>query len=181
MQKNSDLTHCDDEGLMQRIKKYDDQHAFEILLNRHSKQWFHFTMRMIHNEAIAEELMQELCLKIWNNRHKWEAKAKVNTWVYKMIYHACLDHLKSIKNKPCLPLDEQHLSALSDSSLELNATIEKIKESLNTLQIDHKALFVLHYYHSFSQVELSDMFGLSKSAIESLFFRIRKKLKETLS
>jgi len=180
MQEKADLAKIDDETLMQRVKQFDDRAAFEIFIKRHYQQWFYFAMRMITNEAIAEELIQETCFKIWDKRQTWQHRAKVNTWVYKMIYHICLDHLKSNQHKHFVALKDESSQQPMLEQIEHEEVVERLKNALNELSVDQKAIFILHYYHNFRQPELSNMFQLSKSAIESLLFRVRKKLREQL-
>lgn len=179
--------HVIDDQLMQRVKHHDDEGAYTELVTRHYKKWTAFAMRMVRQQSVAQELVQETCLKIWDKRKSWQPDAKWSTWAYTIVYRCCLDFLKSKNNRLTLSYDENLSTtdnglaeAVDLKNIENDELIIKIKQALDTLPAEHRALFILHYYHHLKQEELSELFHLSTSAIESILFRTRKKLREIL-
>lgn len=181
------MQKLEDADLMHQIKKYDDEAAFAQLLKRYYPSWMHFAVRMLSNEAVAEDMVQETCIKIWNSRHEWKSTAKVNTWVYTLLYRNCIDALRKQKVRTAETYDERthdHLTTNSAPTLtekiENEEMIALLKQGFLKLTADEKAIFILHYYHNLKQDELCDIFKQSSSAIESTLYRARKKLKAWL-
>ncbi len=179
------MQKLEDAELMHQIKKYDDQPAFAQLLKRHYQSWLHFAVRMLDNQTIAEDMVQETCIKIWNSRHEWKPSAKVNTWAYTLLYRHCIDALRSQKVRAAEIYDDSLHSSMNSThslteKLEDEEMIQQLKRGFSKLSIDEKAIFVLHYYHNMKQDELCEIFKQSSSAIESSLYRARKKLKAWL-
>ncbi|MCS5708436.1 RNA polymerase sigma factor [Candidatus Berkiella cookevillensis] len=177
------MQKSEDAELMHQVKEHDDQSAFAQLLKRHYQSWLYFAVRMLDNQAIAEDMVQEICIKIWNSRHEWKPSAKVNTWVYTLLYRHCIDALRSQKIRTTETYDDSLHRSVDGTPLSLIEKLEneeilqQLKRGFSRLSTDEKAIFVLHYYHNMKQDELCEIFKQSSSAIESSLYRARKKLK----
>src|SRR5205807_4062675 len=87
-----------DAELMLRVKEGDGA-SFGLLLNKHRSSVFHFLNRMIQNRAVAEELAQEVFLRVYRSRNTYEPTAKFTTWLFRIATHLALNWLRDGKNE----------------------------------------------------------------------------------
>src|ERR1044072_8756084 len=87
-----------DAELMLRVKEGDGA-SFGVLLEKHRSSVVHFLYRMVQNSAVAEELAQEVFLRVYRSRATHETKAKLTTWLYRMATNLALNALRDNKNE----------------------------------------------------------------------------------
>src|ERR1043166_2521295 len=87
-----------DAELMLRVKEGDGA-SFGVLLDKHRSPVVHFLFRMIQNHAVAEELAQEVFLRVYRSRATYEATAKFTTWLFRIATHLALNWLRDRKNE----------------------------------------------------------------------------------
>src|SRR5262249_52431121 len=86
-----------DAELMLRVKEGDGA-SFGVLLDKHRSSVVHFLYRMVQNHAVAEELAQEVFLRVYRSRDTYEATAKFTTWLFRIATHLALNSLRDGKN-----------------------------------------------------------------------------------
>ncbi len=86
-----------DAELMLRVKGGDDA-SFGVLLEKHRNPVIHFLYRMVQNQAVAEELAQEVFLRVYRSRASYEPTAKFTTWLFRIATHLALNSLRDGKN-----------------------------------------------------------------------------------
>src|SRR4249919_1411396 len=87
-----------DAQLMLRVREGDDT-SFALLLERHRVPVVHFLYRMVQNQAVAEELAQEVFLRVYRSRSTYEPTAKFTTWLFRIATHLALNALRDGKNE----------------------------------------------------------------------------------
>src|ERR1700729_4513938 len=87
-----------DAELMLRVKGGDDA-SFGVLLEKHRLPVIHFLYRMVQNQAVAEELAQEVFLRVYRSRGSYEPTAKFTTWLFRIATHLALNSLRDGKNR----------------------------------------------------------------------------------
>src|SRR5476651_124734 len=87
-----------DAELMLRVQQGDGA-SFGVLLGKHRSSVVHFLYRMIQNQAVAEELAQEVFLRVYRSRSTYEATAKFTTWLFRIATHLALNSLRDGKNE----------------------------------------------------------------------------------
>src|SRR6201998_2749536 len=87
-----------DAELMLRVKEGDGA-SFGVLLDKHRSSVVHFLYRMIQNHAVAEELAQEVFLRVYRSRSTYEPTAKFTTWLFRIATHLALNALRDGKNQ----------------------------------------------------------------------------------
>jgi RNA polymerase sigma-70 factor (ECF subfamily) len=183
-----------DEELMARIAR-SDARAFEVLIRRHQRRILNLIYRSIGDLMQAEDVAQEVFLRVWRAAEDYEPKAKFTTWVYRIAVNLCLDTLKSAHQKrsfvhPHLngnypdENDElllRHSSAPSPEEILLAAEeSRRIFAALQGLPTNQRLAVVLKKFDGLSYDEISRILGCSKSAVESLLVRAKKNLLEKL-
>ena len=180
-----------DAELMLRVKDGDGA-SFAILLEKHRLPVIHFLYRMVQNQAVAEELAQEVFLRVYRSRGSYEPTAKFTTWLFRIATHLALNSLRDGKHQRL----EEHLDddsaetparQLSDlrPSVEQNmmhqARMEEIRRAVATLPEKQRAAVLMHKYEEMEYSQIAKVLNCSESAIKSLLFRAYETLRARLA
>ena len=104
-----------DEDIRQRLAAGQYHEAFERLVERYSAKVFHLAYSMIGNETQAEDMTQEVLLRIWKGLPGYHGGASLSTWIYTITRNTCLTELKRRTRHPTVSLDEPDFAAAIDS------------------------------------------------------------------
>lgn len=184
-----------DEELMAKIARRDAR-AFETLIRRHQRRVLNLIYRSIGDRTQAEDVAQEVFLRVWRAAEGYEPKANFTTWVYRIAVNLCLDALKAAQRKPSfvnLHADPENPderngefvkgcdSALSPEEVLLAAEeTGRIFTALQSLPAGQRMAVVLAKFDGLSYEEIGRILGCSVSAVESLLVRAKRTLRERL-
>ena len=138
-----------DEVLISRIAN-GDRLAMQVLFARHHVRVYRFVLRLVRNEATAEDLISEVFLDVWRQAAKFEGRSAVSTW---MLSIARFKALSALRRKPEYELDEETAEAIEDHSDDPEVTLAKkdkgalLREALSALSAEHREVIDLVYYH----------------------------------
>jgi len=171
-----------DVELMLKFTKGDIS-AFEQILKKYKDIVINFAYRFVQNYPEAEDIAQEVFLRIHNSARSYKPQAKFSTWVYKITANLSLNYLRSRKHLPTVFLDEtleipEQITAEKD--FEKKELTKKVKEALNSLPENQRLAIILKKYENFSYEEIGKIIGCSISAVDSLIQRAKKNLKQKL-
>ncbi len=141
-----------------------------------------FVYQMLRNSSLAEEVAQEVFLRLYRDREKYEPTAGFRTFLFTIARNLCLDHLRSPKSKE-QPLEDyqlENLEASSDSENELfeKATKEQVEECLSKLKDEQRECLLHRTVSEMSYEEIAKATGLTLSAVKTHIFRAKKALEE---
>jgi len=176
------------------LVKTGDESAFTFLVQKYRRQMVGFMYRMCHNPAAAEELAQEVFLRVYRSREGYEASAKFNTWLYRIATNLAANHARDTRHERAentVRLDEpdQETGAtpdLADSSLTAEEQLLRrermavIRQKVQSLPERQKTAVILHKYQQMDYREIAAVMKLSESATKSLLFRAYETLREQL-
>jgi RNA polymerase sigma-70 factor (ECF subfamily) len=172
-----------DARLMLRFKQ-GDREAFELLFSRHTRAMINFAYRFVRNREMAEELAQEIFLRIYEGAGRYQAQAKFTTWLYRIATNVCLNELRKPRYRASHEPLEEALSigrdAVSGERLERQAVSSAIRNALEQLPDKQRAAFILNKYQELSYSEVSEVMKLSDKAVKSLIHRAKETLVEKL-
>lgn len=170
--------------------------AFDVLLAKYRKPIMSFMYRMVHNQAIAEELAQEVFLRVYRSRETYRAEAKFSTWLYRIATNLGVNHARNTKNERSAPtvfLDEPDADTgatpdVPDSTPTVEANLlrrerlQAIRQHVLALPERQRTAVLMHKYEGLDYKQIGEVLKLSESATKSLLFRayqtLREKLKE---
>ncbi|MEW6621258.1 MAG: RNA polymerase sigma factor [bacterium] len=177
-----------DAELMNRVAM-DDTAAFTELLTRYQLPLFNFIYRLLANYEETEDLTQEVFLRVYSSAKRYKPQAKFTTYLFKIARNLCLNKLRKRNRFRLFSLDEDEkytdIQAPEHYSPEVRYKKKEvgilIEQALASLPENQRLAVILQRFHNLSYKEVAEVLGCSVSAVESLIFRAKQKLKEKLS
>jgi RNA polymerase sigma-70 factor (ECF subfamily) len=180
-----------DAELMLRVKEGDGA-SFGVLLDKHRSSVVHFLYRMIQNHAVAEELAQEVFLRVYRSRSTYEPTAKFTTWLFRIATHLALNSLRDGKNErsqerldddsgemPARQVSDRRPSV--EQSMVYEARLEEIRRAIALLPEKQRAAVLMHKYEEMEYSQIAKVLSCSESAVKSLLFRAYETLRARLA
>jgi len=171
-----------DEVLIARIAG-GDRLAMQVLFARHHVRVYRFVLRLVRNEATAEDLISEVFLDIWRQAGKFEGRSAVSTW---MLSIARFKALSALRKRPEQELDDETAERIEDQADDPETALAKkdkgalLRECLTALSAEHREIVDLVYYHEKSVGEVAGIVGIPEATVKTRMFYARKKLSELL-
>ncbi|MCH1493248.1 MAG: sigma-70 family RNA polymerase sigma factor [Luminiphilus sp.] len=167
----------EDEAEVMRRVAGGDGAAYALLVAHHLSPIAAYTQRMTGNEALAEDIAQEVFLRLWLKAADFDpARARLTTWLHRMAHNLAIDHLrKRQREAPMGEIDAGEVAchdATDDAAPVLNALMQ--------LPERQRSALTLTYYQDLSNREVADIMGLGTRAVESLLVRARSAMKRIL-
>jgi len=168
-----------------------DLAAFRTIVDLHHKPLINFIARYTGDRDSAEDMAQEVFLRVFRAAKDYQPQAKFKTWLFTIATNLCLNELRNNKNRPRLVelSDLQELeypiaapAASSPEKAAQDAELSAgVRKAIQNLPENQRIAILLRQYNDFSYNEISKIMGLSTSAVESLIQRARQSLKKSLS
>ena len=182
-----------DADIMLRLKA-GELECFDYLMNKYRRPIVHFMFRMVHNQAIAEEMAQEVFLRVYRSRETYRAEARFTTWLYRIATNLAVNHARDTKNErtaPTVHLDEPDpetgsLHDVADTTptieadLLRNERMKAIRQHVMALPERQRMAVLMHKYQEMDYKQIGTVLKLSESATKSLLFRAYQTLRERL-
>jgi RNA polymerase sigma-70 factor, ECF subfamily len=182
-----------DVDAMLRVKTGDES-AFAYLVQKYRRPMVGFMYRLCHNPSTAEELAQEVFLRVYRSRTTYEPSAKFTTWLYRIATNLAVNHARDTRHERpenTVRLDEPDQETgttpdLADDSLTAEEQILKrerlaaIRNVVNALPERQRVAVIMHKYQQMDYREIAGVLKLSESATKSLLFRAYETLREQL-
>ena len=190
-----DASAVSDAEVMLRVKAGDDA-AFDYLVQKYRRPIISFMYRMAHNAATAEELAQEVFLRVYRSRANYEPSAKFSTWLYRIATNLGVNHARDTRHERAentLNLDEPDSETgqtpdLADKTPSVEEEILRrerlsaIRQKIEALPERQRMAVLMHKYQQMDYRQIAEVLKLSESATKSLLFRayeaLRTQLKE---
>ncbi len=156
--------------------------AAQVLTERLLPRVFGQAYRILNDRAEAEDVAQEAFLRLWKIAPDWDAdRAKVTTWVYRIVMNLCTDRLRKVKNSALDDAPEVADDGQSAEAHLLEISRQKaLYQALGTLPERQAQAMSLRHLEELSNPEIAEIMGLSVEAVESLLSRGKRGLKVAL-
>jgi len=180
-----------DAELMLRVKEGDGA-SFGVLLDKHRVSVIHFLHRMVQNQAVAEELAQEVFLRVYRSRSTYEPTAKFTTWLFRIATHLALNSLRDGKNErsqerlddgsndlPVRQVSDRRPTV--EQSMVYQARLDEVRRAVAGLPEKQRAAVLMHKYEEMEYSQIAKVLSCSESAVKSLLFRAYETLRARLA
>ncbi|MBP1999397.1 RNA polymerase sigma-70 factor (ECF subfamily) [Paenibacillus shirakamiensis] len=172
----------DDKLLMRRIADKDAQ-ALEQLYDRYERVVYSFAFRIVNDAMAAEEVVQELFMRIWNHAERYDdVQGKLSTWMFSITRNIGIDLLRKKSSRmQAASVENEVLVAVADTSkgtaeiVEGNWEGKRVKEAVDGLTAEQKTVIESIYFQGLTQQEVSDRYQIPLGTVKS---RIRLAMKQ---
>ena len=190
---NGDFAQMDDAAIMLELKA-GNMAGFDFLIQKYRKPIINFMYRMTRNQAVAEELAQEVFLRVYRSRETYRAEARFSTWLYRIATNLGVNQARDTRHERAAStvyLDEPDSETgttpdVADSTPDVeskllrNERMAAIREHVMALPERQKMAVLMHKYEGMDYSQIGEVLKLSESATKSLLFRAYQTLREKL-
>ena len=170
--------------LVARVREGNTE-AYQSLLRHHLPSLNRYVIRMIGNTEDAEEILQDIFLRLWQKADQFNPrKSKLTTWLHQIAHNCCIDVFR--KKKPLIvDLNKLEDFELVDQNSPQEDFVQGQKNqflaaAIQQLPENQKSALLLSYYQGLTNKQTAQILSISVEALESLLVRTRKKLQQTL-
>jgi RNA polymerase sigma-70 factor (ECF subfamily) len=189
----NDWSQLSDAEIMQRAGAGDDA-CLEYLIAKYRRPIVYFMFRMVHNQAIAEELAQEVFLRVYRSRQSYRAEARFSTWLYRIASNLAVNHARDTKHERSASsvyldaMDEETGTSpdvadsrpTAEQGLLQKERMRQIRAHVMALPERQRMAVLMHKYQGLNYKDIGAVLKLSESATKSLLFRAYQTLREGL-
>ena len=174
------MTGSDDKELIRRIARR-DQTAMSALYARHNVRLYRYLVRLVRNEAVAEELMNEVFLETWRKAGTFEGRSAVSTWLMSIAHNKAVSLIRKRSEDQ---LDDAVAVQIADHDdtpemvSQKRSKAEAMRVCMEQLSPDHREIIDLVYYHDKSVSEAAEILEIPENTVKTRMFYARKKLAE---
>ena len=176
--------------------KQGDEASFELLLQRYRRPLCHFLNRMVRDAAHAEDLAQEVFLRVYRARREYEPSAKFTTWLFRIATNLALNSLRDGRHRQAevsldapaegqdgseMTLDVPDGAPVVEQQLVERDRVGVVRRAIFALPEKQRAAVLLHKYQELDYDEIARILGCSVSALKSLLFRAYETLRVELA
>jgi RNA polymerase sigma-70 factor (ECF subfamily) len=172
-----------DEVLIRRIAN-GDQLAMRTLFARHRLAIYRWLLRLVDDEALADDLLSDVFLDVWRKAGSFERRSSVSTWLLAIARHKALS---ARRRRSDVELNNDLASMVADPAdspelvLEKKKREELLRHSLARLSPEHGEVIDLTYYHGKSIKEIAEIVGINEATVKSRTFYARKRLAQLVA
>lgn len=183
------LIELTDSEIVSRFQNVETKHeAFTLLLKKYQQRLYWHIRKMVINHEDADDLIQDVFIKVWNHLEGFREDAKLYTWLYRIATNECITFLNSKKNKQTVSLNESDEDAensnyllntlKSEQFLDGNNIQIKLQEAILTLPDKQRLVFNMKYFDDLKYEDLSEIMGTSVGALKASYHLAVKKIEK---
>jgi RNA polymerase sigma-70 factor (ECF subfamily) len=182
-----------DQDLMRRFRSGDEE-AFQSLFNCYAPPVINFAYRFLHSQAEAEDLAQEVFLRVYKGRERYDDNRPFKPWLFAIASRLISNHLRNTKRHHQVSLDytpaedEAPLASIipekslrPDQQIDQQEKVRAVQAALDGLPENQRTAVLLARFEEMSYEDIAEVMGVSITAVKSLLFRAKQTLKDTLS
>jgi len=161
--------------------------AFRFLVNQHRKLVWHMVLRMVRQHEDAEDICQEVFIRVFKSMAKYRGDSKLSTWIAAIAYNTCLDHLRKkgkefVMHTDTLPETPTGSTSPSTPWEELQRSEVKtiVHGIIENLPLHYRTVITLFYLEEFSLQEIESITAMQEGTIKSYLHRGRKLIQEAV-
>jgi len=178
-----DLAHLSDEAIV-ALAARSDEVAFAELYDRYGRVAYGLALRVLRDEALAEDAVQEAFLAIWRGASRFiPERAKASTWILTLVHRRAVDLVRREERRRTEPLEDTDLAGAESSAEDvawLRFERDRVQGALRQLPDQQREAIELAYYGGFTQSELAERLGQPLGTIKSRMFAGLTRLSELL-
>lgn len=176
----ADKVEVTDEQAVRLYLKTQKESFVELLYDRYSTKIFRKCISLVKDEALAQDLTQDIFIKIMLSLSKFKEKSKFSTWIYSITYNYCIDYIRKHKKRKFRPLEDDRDEIRETNDIEdkelFEIKSERLSELLEIISTEEKSILLMKYQDDMSIKDIQQVLGLSESAVKMRIKRAKEKV-----
>ncbi len=171
-----------------------DRSAFQALVERHKKKIYFLAYDVVGNHHDAEDISQEVFIKMFRSLKTFRRDAKMSSWLYQITVNTSIDHLRRKSSKPLKSMDDldktnfqeklagsRNAAGNPEQSAEAVIMQNRVSQALQKVSPRERSVFVMRHYNELKTREIAEILNISQGTVKALLFRAIRKLRKELS
>lgn len=173
----------EDQELLEKFSNIESRnYAFNLLVRKYQQKVYWLIRKMVIDHDDADDLTQEVFIKIWKNLENFRKDAQLYTWIYRIASNECLNFLSAKKRRFFLPINDveaELIQKLDNNPLVDGDAIQlKLQKAILKLPEKQRLIFNMKYYDDLKYEEISEILGTSVGALKASYHHAVKKIEE---
>lgn len=165
------MTDIDEQYLKSRIVK-GDKDAFSLVFRKYYGKVFRFILSMVRQEAVAEDLSQDIFAKLWTHRRGMESVSSIDNYLFIMARNRALDYFrKSSRKKECIDISEELLLSMASHDnldrVDDRSSLEAVKLAVKNLPPRRRDIFMMSRFDGLTNDEIAELMGVTRKTVEN--------------
>lgn len=177
-----EVQHISDDELLSLFRNPDTKHsAFSKIVNKYKEKLYWHIRRMVIEHNDADDVLQNVFIKMWNGMAHFREESKLYTWLYRIASNESITHLQKIKKKRTFESNNDPANSLedkikADEYFDASKLEWKLQLAIQTLPEQQKLVFSLRYFDDMPYNEMSEVLGVSVGALKASYHHAAKKI-----
>jgi RNA polymerase sigma-70 factor (ECF subfamily) len=155
-----------------------DERAFDVLYHRYNVSLYNYILRLIHRPYVAEEILQEVFLAVWEGANGFKGESQVKTWLFRIAHHQAVSWLR--RKREVLTSDgelpDRPVPPRTESQVITSWQTDKVRMALDKLSPMHRAVLELAFFHEMSYAEIAEVLECPVGTVKSRMSYARRNL-----
>jgi RNA polymerase sigma-70 factor (ECF subfamily) len=171
-----------DLGILRRAQRGDER-AFSIILRAYETPVFNYVLRLVGDRSLAEDLTQEVFLRVFQGLPKFSLRCRFTTWLFQVTKNRVLDELRANERRPrgVVPLDDVPQLEVLDVPLERVEAIDAVWRAVGGLNVDLKMALLLRDVVGLSYTEIADALEVTLATVKWRIYKAREEVQLALA
>jgi RNA polymerase sigma-70 factor (ECF subfamily) len=171
-----------DFGVLRKAQKGDER-AFSLIVRAYETPVFNYVLRLVGDRALAEDLTQEVFLRIFQGLPKFSLRSRFTTWMFQVTKNRVLDELRSLERRPrsYVALDDLPPLEVVDAPFERLEAIDAVWRAVENLNVDLKMALLLRDVVGMSYNEIADSLEITLATVKWRIFKAREEVQLALA
>jgi len=175
-----------DKELLEKFKNPDTKnYAFNLLVRKYQEKVYWHVRKIVYDHEDANDLTQDIFVKVWKNLHKFNQKSSIYTWVYRIATNECLSFLQKKKRKLFgggTEINEELVNKLEATEQLSGDEVQiKLQKAIASLPDKQRIIFNMKYYDEMKYNQISEILGTSVGALKASYHHAVKKIETFLN
>jgi len=155
-----------------------DEAAFEELYRAHVDEVYTLTLRMVGDVHIAEDITQEIFIRLWRKIETFQGRSSFRTWLYRLSLNVIFRQRARLRSRPHIPLHETEI-ADRDGAADVIIKAD-LQRAIVSVPLRSRAVLILHDLKQYKHREIADILGISAGTSKAHLYRARKLMRKEL-
>jgi RNA polymerase sigma-70 factor, ECF subfamily len=155
-----------------------DERAFSLIVRAYETPVFNYVLRLVGDRSLAEDLTQEVFLRVFQGLPRFSLRCKFTTWLFQVTKNRVLDELRATERRPrhLVALDDVAPLEVLDAPIERGETVEALWRAINGLTVDLKMALLLRDVTGLSYTEIADSLEITLATVKWRIYKAREEV-----